>query len=114
MAYLKKMAVKCNHTLDYRQFGSVTWFKSSGSREDAAWYRHEELGFNYRTSNIIAGVVRGQRPGPEQYAYIRETGAVDVGADIFRWGLCLTSDNKMTPDQQDVVIEIIRRRFRKC
>ena len=31
---------------------------STQSREDAAWYQHEELGFNYRMSNIIAGVVR--------------------------------------------------------
>ena len=35
----------------------------------------------------------------------------DVGADIFRRGLCLPSDNKMTPRQQDVVIEIIHRCF---
>ena len=33
---------------------------STQSREDAAWYQHEEMGFNYRMSNIIAGVVRGQ------------------------------------------------------
>ena len=35
---------------------------STQSREDAAWYQHEELGYNYRMSNIIAGVVRGQIP----------------------------------------------------
>ena len=196
---------------------------STQSREDAAWYQHEELGFNYRMSNIIAGVVRGQWPYLEEHiaqkkaiyqrykeglkglpvqvnpfdaensvpnywlscliidedamcqtvrgekeavyvsepgkscpteildaiaafnaegrpiwkpmhmqpiyrmnpfvtrngsgrarsnAYIKETGAVDVGADIFRRGLCLPSDNKMTPEQQDVVIEIIRRCFK--
>ena len=195
---------------------------STQSREDAAWYQHEELGFNYRMSNIIAGVVRGQWPYLEEHiaqkkaiyerykeglkglpvqvnpfdaensvpnywlscliidedamcqtvrgekdavyvsepgkscpteildaiaafnaegrpiwkpmhmqpiyrmnpfvtrngsgrarsnAYIKETGAVDVGADIFRRGLCLPSDNKMTPEQQDVVIEIIKRCF---
>ncbi len=33
---------------------------STQSREDAAWYQHEELGYNYRISNVIAGVVRGQ------------------------------------------------------
>ncbi|MGI6264925.1 MAG: DegT/DnrJ/EryC1/StrS family aminotransferase [Acutalibacteraceae bacterium] len=33
---------------------------STQSREAAPWYQHEELGFNYRMSNIIAGVVRGQ------------------------------------------------------
>ena len=197
---------------------------STQSREDAAWYQHEELGFNYRMSNIIAGVVRGQWPYLEEHiaqkkaiyerytkglkglpvqmnpfdaensvpnywlscliidedamcqtvrgekeavyvsepgkscpteildavaafnaegrpiwkpmhmqpiyrmnpfvtrngsgrarsnAYIKETGAVDVGVDIFRRGLCLPSDNKMTPEQQEVVIEIIKRCFVK-
>lgn len=195
---------------------------STQSREDAPWYQHEELGFNYRMSNIIAGVVRGQLPYLENHiadkkriyekykegladlpikmnpvpentvpnywlscmtinedamcetvrgekkavynteagkscpteilealmafnadcrpiwkpmhmqplyrmspfvttagngrarsnAYIKETGMVDVGADIFERGLCLPSDNKMTEEQQDVIIEIIHRCFR--
>lgn len=196
---------------------------STQSREDAPWYQHEELGYNYRMSNIIAGVVRGQLPylaehieqkraiwerykeglkdlpvsmNPwdeeksvpnfwlscllidEEYlaphvrgekdelwtaepgksspgeilaaisafgaegrpiwkpmhmqpiyrgnafvtvngsgrarsnAYIKETGMVDVGADVFRRGLCLPSDNKMTVEEQDRVIEIIHRCFR--
>lgn len=43
-------------------------------------------------------------------AYIR--GEVeDVGADIFNRGLCLPSDNKMTPEQQDRIIEVIRACF---
>ena len=33
---------------------------SNKAREDAPWYQHEELGYNYRMSNVIAGVVRGQ------------------------------------------------------
>lgn len=33
---------------------------STQSREAAPWYQHEELGYNYRMSNIIAGIVRGQ------------------------------------------------------
>ncbi|MCR4739257.1 MAG: aminotransferase class I/II-fold pyridoxal phosphate-dependent enzyme [Lachnospiraceae bacterium] len=33
---------------------------STQAREDAPWYQHEELGYNYRISNIIAGIVRGQ------------------------------------------------------
>lgn len=33
---------------------------STQSREDAAWYQHEEVGYNYRMSNVIAGVIRGQ------------------------------------------------------
>ena len=195
---------------------------STQSREDAAWYQHEELGYNYRMSNIIAGVVRGQLPYAEEHrtqkqdvyerykeglkdlpvqmnpydsenavpnfwlscitidkeamcpqvrgekntlytsepgkscpteilevlatfnaegrpiwkpmhmqpiyrmhpfitksgngrarsnAYIQETGTIDVGMDIFDRGLCLPSDNKMTVEQQDVVIDIIRRCF---
>lgn len=35
---------------------------STQSRENAPWYQHEELGYNYRMSNVIAGVVRGQYP----------------------------------------------------
>ena len=44
-------------------------------------------------------------------AYVKGT-YVDVGADIFARGLCLPSDNKMTPEQQDRIIEIIHRCFR--
>ena len=195
---------------------------STQSREDAAWYQHEELGFNYRMSNIIAGVVRGQFPYLEEHiaqkraiyerykeglkdlpvkmnpfdatnsvpnywlscliineeamcqtvrgekdalyasepgkscpteileaiaafnaegrpiwkpmhmqpiyrmnpfvtrngngrarsnAYIKEVGIMDVGADIFNRGLCLPSDNKMTKEQQDIIIDIIHRCF---
>jgi dTDP-4-amino-4,6-dideoxygalactose transaminase len=195
---------------------------STQSREDVPWYQHEELGYNYRMSNIVAGVVRGQLPYLEEHiaqkkaiyqrykeglkdlpvsmnpydvensepnfwlsclliqkdamcqqvrgesdalyiresgkscpteilealaafnaegrpiwkpmhmqpiyrmnpfvtcngngrarsnAYIAESGALDVGADIFQRGLCLPSDNKMTVQQQDMVIEIIKRCF---
>lgn len=40
---------------------------STQSREDAFWYQHEELGYNYRMSNVIAGVVRGQFPYLEEH-----------------------------------------------
>lgn len=194
---------------------------STQSREDAPWYQHEELGYNYRMSNVIAGVVRGQfqyleehiqqkkeiyeryrdglkdlpvsmNPIPEECepnywlscliidkdamcqqvrgekealyipehgrscpteileaissinaegrpiwkpmhmqpiyrmngfvtregngrgrsnAYIKENGTVDVGMDIFERGLCLPSDNKMTAEEQNRIIEVIRRCF---
>lgn len=191
------------------------------SREAAPWYQHEEIGYNYRMSNIIAGIVRGQIPYLQEHieqkraiweryekgledlpvkmnpwdreksvpnfwlscmiidedamaphvrgeqdelwksgsgksspgeilgaissfnaegrpiwkpmhmqpiyrtnpfvtvegngrgrsnAYISGSG-IDVGADIFCRGLCLPSDNKMTTDQQDSIIEIIHRCF---
>ena len=40
---------------------------STQSREDAPWYQHEEMGYNYRMSNVIAGVVRGQFPYLEEH-----------------------------------------------
>lgn len=193
---------------------------STQARENAAWYQHEEVGYNYRMSNFIAGAVRGQYPyleehirqkravyeryrdglkglparmnpitdgtepnywlsallidddamcrqvrGDTEALYIAEAGkscpteileaiaslnaegrpiwkpmhmqpmyrmhefvtasgtgragtnayiaggTADVGADIFRRGLCLPSDNKMTPEQQDIIIDVIRACF---
>ncbi|GFI44519.1 putative pyridoxal phosphate-dependent aminotransferase EpsN [Lachnospiraceae bacterium] len=40
---------------------------STQSREEAPWYQHEEIGYNYRMSNVIAGVVRGQTPYLEEH-----------------------------------------------
>ena len=194
---------------------------STQSRENAPWYQHEEIGYNYRMSNVIAGVVRGQLPyleehiaqkkaiyerykegfkdlpvsmnpydeansepnfwlscmvidkdamcrqvrGEKEALYISEKGkscptelleaiagvnaegrpiwkpmhmqpiyrmnpfvtkdgngrartnayieggCVDVGMDIFERGLCLPSDNKMSKEQQDVIIEVVKRCF---
>lgn len=201
---------------------------STQSRESAPWYQHEELGYNYRMSNVIAGVVRGQYKyldehiaqkkaiyerykeglkdlplqmnpvdventnpnywlscilideeamckqvrSEQEYLYVSEEGKscpheildtlfkynaegrpiwkpmhmqpiyrnhifitregdgraktnayiqggtlgkdgkpLDVGMDIFQRGLCLPSDNKMTVEQQDKIIEMIRSCF---
>ena len=40
---------------------------STQSRENAPWYQHEEVGYNYRMSNVIAGVVRGQLPHLDEH-----------------------------------------------
>lgn len=40
---------------------------STQSRENAPWYQHEEIGYNYRISNLVAGVVRGQLPYLEKH-----------------------------------------------
>lgn len=40
---------------------------STQAREDAPWYQHEELGYNYRMSNVVAGIVRGQLPYLEEH-----------------------------------------------
>lgn len=39
---------------------------STQARENAPWYQHEEVGYNYRMSNIVAGIIRGQ------YEYLEE------------------------------------------
>ena len=40
---------------------------STQSRENAPWYQHTEMGYNYRMSNIVAGVVRGQLPHLDEH-----------------------------------------------
>ena len=62
----------------------------------------------YRSNPFITANGNGRA---RSNAYIKETGMVDVGADIFRRGLCLPSDNKMTVEEQEVVIQIIRKCF---
>jgi dTDP-4-amino-4,6-dideoxygalactose transaminase len=44
-------------------------------------------------------------------AFVAATEHGDVGRDIFRRGLCLPSDIKMTPAEQDIVIELVRSCF---
>ena len=61
----------------------------------------------YRTNPFVT--VEGNGRGRTN-AYIKGSG-IDVGADIFRRGLCLPSDNKMTEEQQERIIEIIHRCF---
>lgn len=39
---------------------------STQSREAAPWYQHEEIGYNYRMSNLIAGIVDGRIIGTAQ------------------------------------------------
>ena len=45
---------------DYLEDANKVRKWSTQSRENAPWYQHEELGYNYRMSNVIAGIVRGQ------------------------------------------------------
>ena len=53
-----------------------------------------------KTNAYISGGMTGQDGNP-----------LDVGMDIFQRGLCLPSDNKMTEEQQDRIIEVIRKCF---
>ena len=62
----------------------------------------------YRMHGFITRTGNGRA---RSNAYIKETDVVNVGADIFKRGLCLPSDNKITIEQQDVIIDIIHRCF---
>ena len=53
-----------------------------------------------KTNAYIAGGVKGRDGLP-----------LDIGSDIFARGLCLPSDNKMTPEEQDQVIRVVRACF---
>ena len=62
----------------------------------------------YRNHGFVTAEGSGRA---KSNAYIKESETADAGADIFRRGLCLPSDNKMTEEQQETVIEIVRRCF---
>lgn len=64
----------------------------------------------YRMNPFITAYGNGRG---KSNAYIANQGAniTDVGADIFRRGLCLPSDNKMIAEEQDVIIDVIHRCF---
>ena len=55
---------------------------STQAREQASWYQHEEIGYNYRMSNVIAGVARGQMPYLDEH--IKQKKAI---YDRYREGL---------------------------
>ena len=71
------------------------------------WIKPMHMQPIYRTNAFVtaSGSGRGRTN-----AYISGT-FEDVGADIFHRGLCLPSDNKMTAEEQDVIIDIIHRCF---
>ena len=62
----------------------------------------------YRNNIFVTeqGIARGR-----SNAYIDQGIIADVGSDIFERGLCLPSDNKMTEEEQNYVVEIIHRCF---
>lgn len=48
------------NTLDAKEKADKVLFWATQAREKARWYQHEEIGYNYRMSNIVAGIGRGQ------------------------------------------------------
>lgn len=89
-------------------------FWSTQARESARHYQHEELGYNYRMSNIVAGIGRGQlkvldkRIAKKRYIfdhYKRELGQLE-GVDFMPindwnqpncWLSCLTLKGRVRP-----------------
>ena len=43
-----------------KEMRDKAFFYATQAREAAPWYQHEEIGYNYRMSNIVAGIGRGQ------------------------------------------------------
>ena len=47
-------------------------FWATQARENAPWYQHEEIGYNYRMSNVVAGIGRGQLKHVEEHRNLKE------------------------------------------
>lgn len=47
-------------------------FWSTQSRDPAPWYQHSEIGYNYRMSNIVAGIGRGQLHHIEEHRALKK------------------------------------------
>lgn len=51
---------------------SKALFWATQAREPAPWYQHEEIGYNYRMSNVVAGIGRGQLMHIEEHRARKE------------------------------------------
>ena len=68
------------NTEDAAEKAAKVLFWATQARESARWYQHKEIGYNYRMSNIVAGIGRGQlrvlerrvEKKREIYGYYRE------------------------------------------
>ncbi|MCM1044003.1 MAG: aminotransferase class I/II-fold pyridoxal phosphate-dependent enzyme [Candidatus Gastranaerophilales bacterium] len=57
---------------DEKEAAEKARFWSTQARENFPWYQHEELGYNYRMSNILAGIGRGQLLHLEEHKALKE------------------------------------------
>ena len=48
------------------------FFWSTQARENAVWYQHNEIGYNYRMSNVVAGIGRAQMKHLEEHRAAKE------------------------------------------
>lgn len=95
-------------------------FLSRQARDPARHYQHSTIGYNYRMSNVVAGIGCGQmqhtmhlQPVFEEYDFIRVEDGISVSEDIFNRGLCLPSDIKNTKEDIERIIKIVRKQFRQ-
>jgi len=52
-------------------------FLSTQARDEAPWYQHSHIGYNYRMSNVVAGIGRGQLMVLDQ--------RVEARREVFEW-----------------------------
>lgn len=57
---------------DEKEAADKVRFWSTQAREPFPWYQHEELGYNYRLSNILAGIGRGQLIHLEEHKALKK------------------------------------------
>lgn len=48
------------------------FFLATQAKEDTLWYQHNEIGYNYRMSNVVAGIGRGQLQHLEEHRNLKE------------------------------------------
>jgi dTDP-4-amino-4,6-dideoxygalactose transaminase len=110
-----------------REFIGRARFLSQQAREDFPHYEHTEIGYNYRMSNILAAIGRGQLrvQGLEAGENDPQISQIDadykkkkkrykarmvggeVAEDLFDRGLCLPSGTAMTDGDLDRIIKTI-------
>lgn len=100
------------NTIDAKEKAQKVLFWSTQAREKARHYEHKEIGYNYRMSNIVAGIGRGQlkvldkRIAKKRYIYEyyqRELGNLEglslMPRDLFgSYCNCWLSTIQVTPD----------------
>ncbi len=95
-------------------------FLSTQAREKELWYEHREIGFNYRMSNVVAGIGRGQMKHIQEHIQLKKKireqyrkGFSDIPGvrlnpipeecDANCWLTCMTIDPGMGKDPIDLV-----------
>ena len=99
-------------------------FWSTQAREPFPWYQHNEIGYNYRMSNIVAGIGRGQLLHLEEHrakkeeiyrTYARELADLPVKMNPYLpesrpnfWLSCLTIDEGCPVTPEDIRLALER------